>query len=270
VIERLRALPLDSGQAAFWWLGQSSFLLRLGDAVVLVDPFLAPHPDRLVPPPFAPEDAVGLDVVACTHDHLDHLDRDSLAGIAAASPDASVLVPRPVVDDVVALGVARARVIGAEPGKPVEVGSVKVHPVPACHGDSAEEGYTFGPDGLVRFLGYVFEANGVRVYHSGDTIPYEGLASGVRALAPEVALLPINGRDAEREALGIVGNLDEWEAAELAAEAAVDLLVPMHWDMFASNPGSPARLLDAARLHPRLAVLVPSRDRPFVYSRAAL
>lgn len=270
MIERLRALPLDAGQAAFWWLGQSSFLLRLGDATVLVDPFLAPRPDRLVPPPFAPDDAVGLDLVACTHDHLDHLDRESLAGIAAASPGASVLVPRPVVDDVVALGIPRERVVGAEPGEPVEVGSLTVHPLPACHGDSVEEGYTFGRDGLVRFLGFVFEGNGVRVYHAGDTILYDGLARAVQDLAPDVALLPINGRDAEREAQGIVGNLDEREAAGLAAEAGVDLLVPMHWDMFASNPGSPARLLDAARLHPRLSVLVPSRDRPFVYSRAVL
>jgi L-ascorbate metabolism protein UlaG (beta-lactamase superfamily) len=267
VIERLRALSLAPGEVALWWLGQSSFLLRLGDAVVLVDPFLAPHPDRLVPPPFDPGDAAGLDVVACTHDHLDHLDREALPGIADASPDARVIVPRPVVDDVVALGIPRERVVGAQPDEPVVLGSVTVHPLPACHGDLPGDGYTFGRDGLVRFLGYVFEADGVRVYHAGDTIPYDGLGRRVRELAPDVALLPINGRDAEREAQGIVGNLDEREAAELAAEAAVDLLVPMHWDMFAANPGSPARLLEEARAHTGLAVLVPARERPFVYTR---
>ena len=34
----------------------------------------------------------------------------------------------------------------------------------------------------------------------------------MRRLDPDVALLPINGRDAEREARGIVGNLNEREA----------------------------------------------------------
>ena len=38
--------------SAFWWLGQHSFLIRLGPAAVLVDPFLTPMPERNVPPLF--------------------------------------------------------------------------------------------------------------------------------------------------------------------------------------------------------------------------
>src|SRR5439155_659229 len=73
---------------ALAWLGQSSVALRLGAATVLVDPFLSPHPDRLVPPPFSAEEARGVDVVLITHDHLDHLDEDALPAIAVASPSA--------------------------------------------------------------------------------------------------------------------------------------------------------------------------------------
>jgi len=74
------------------WLGQSSFALRLGGATVLIDPFLSPHPDRVVPPPFAAEDAHGVDVLLITHDHLDHLDERAVPVIAAASPTAVVVV----------------------------------------------------------------------------------------------------------------------------------------------------------------------------------
>src|SRR5207244_12574422 len=83
-VERLAALRLADGEAALWWLGQSTFLLRFRSATVFVDPYLAPHPDRLVPPAFAPEDARGLDVVAIRHAHLDHLGAASRPGTPAA------------------------------------------------------------------------------------------------------------------------------------------------------------------------------------------
>ncbi len=261
----LTELELGEGEAALWWLGQSSFLLRLAGATVFVDPFLATHPERLVPPPFAPEEATEIDVVAITHDHLDHLDDKSLPGIAAASPDAAVVAPATALERLRALGVDDP--IGLRPDEPLRLGALTIHPLPACHGDSAGDAYTLGGG---RFLGYVFDGAGVRIYHAGDTIPFDGLAERLRALRPDVALLPINGRDAQREALGIVGNLDERDAVELAAAAGVDLLVPMHYDMFAANPGSPGTLVELARVHyPELAVLVLSRRRPFVYRRPA-
>jgi len=256
-----------SGEVELRWLGQSSFLLRFHGATVLVDPFLSPHPDRLVPPPFAPDEATGLDLVAITHDHLDHLDRESLPGIAAASPAARFVIPLPLVD---ALEVPADRVLGLRPGESAEIGALRVHAVAALHGDLPTDAYSFdgaAGDGACRFLGYVFDADGICVYHAGDTIAYPGLAEEVRRLAPDVALLPINGRDAEREAQDIVGNLDETEAVELAAEAGVDLLVPMHWDMFAANPGSPGRVVDLA-VGRGLGVFVPSHDRSLVYGRA--
>jgi hypothetical protein len=44
----------------------------------------------------------------------------------------------------------------------------------------------------------------------------------------------------------------------------------MHYDMFASNPGSPERLVELARArHPELQILVPSRARRFVYTNPA-
>jgi L-ascorbate 6-phosphate lactonase len=258
------------GQVALWWLGQSGFGLRGVSATLFVDPFLAEHPERLVPPPFAPEQAGGLVAVAITHDHLDHLDVESLPRLAEASPLAVFVVPEPVVGRVTDLGIAAARVVGAQPDRPVELGGVTIHPVPASHGDEPADAYGFGRErsnGLYRYLGYVFDLGGVRVYHAGDTIPYDGMERRLRELEIDVALLPINGRDAEREAQGIVGNLDEEEAAALAAAIEADLVVPMHYDMFAANPGSPGRLVEVAGARfPDLQVLVPSRARRLVYT----
>ena len=271
ILAALTSMQPPSGQVVLHWLGQSGFLVRGAGTTLLVDPFLSPHPDRLVPAPFAPGEAAGVEVVACTHDHLDHLDDGFLAALAEASPATRFVVPAPVAERVAGLGIPPERVVGAQPDAPIALGSVTVHPVPACHGVEPGDAYSFGRElsgGLYRYLGYVFELGGVRVYHAGDTIPYEGMAERLRGLRVDVALLPINGRDAAREAQGIVGNLDELEAAELAARIEADLLVPTHYDMFAANPGSPARLVEeAARRQPELAVLVPSRARPFTYTR---
>ena len=273
VLSRVAELGLSERQAALWWHGQSSFLLRGAGATVLVDPFLSAHPDRVVPPPFAPEEATGIDLVLITHDHLDHLDDEALPGIAAASPAARFVLPEPVAGRLTDLGVAEERVLPAQPGRPLEVSGVRIDPVPACHGVDPADAYTFGRElsgGLVRYLGYVLDVGGVRLYHAGDTVHYDGIEETVRALAPEVALLPINGRSPEREAVGIVGNLDEREAVDLAAAVGVATLVPMHFDMFAGNPGDPGLVVDLVRReHPDFAVLLLSRERPFVYTAAS-
>lgn len=257
VLGRLARYEPAPSSVVVCWLGQSGVALRLGGATALVDPFLSPHPERLVPPPFAPPEARGIDLVLITHDHLDHLDEEALPAIAAASPDATVVVPEGVVERVVELGVARGRVRGLSAEGRTEIGSVTVDAVPACHGEGMGDAYRLGP-----FLGYVVSAAGVRVYHAGDTIPFDGLVGRLRTLRVQLALLPINGRDAERETAGIVGNMDAFEAAELARDIGADAVVPLHWDMFAWNPGDPAALLAAAQTN----VIVLQHGKPFVYT----
>jgi L-ascorbate metabolism protein UlaG (beta-lactamase superfamily) len=228
--------------------------------------------ERLHPPAFDPEDAAGVDLVACSHEHYDHLDLASLPAVARASPGARFIVPLPLVDAVAAAGVPRGRLIGAQPGEALRFDGVTLHPVPARHGVGIADAYSFGRElsgGMYRYLGYVIDDGAVRVYHAGDTVAYAGMSDRLRALGVEVALLPINGRDHYRESAGIVGNLDHREAAMLAADAGADVLVPMHYDMFAGNQGYPAHLIDVVRReHPQLSVIVPTRERPFLFATA--
>lgn len=239
------------------WFGQASVALRLGGATALIDPFLSPRPERLVPPPFAAEEARGVDLVLITHDHWDHLDEVALPSVAAASPTATIVVPEELVPRVTGLGIEEARVRGLPADGSTQIGAVMVDAVPACHGEEIGDAYRLGP-----FLGYVVSAGGVRVYHSGDTVLFNGLVERLQQLGVHLALLPINGRDEEREAEGIVGNMDAREAAQLARDIGADAAVPLHWDMFAGNPGDPAEFVAAAQT----TVIVPRHSRPFVYT----
>ena len=255
-------------------LAQAGFVLRGAGTALVIDAFLSPRPDRLVPPTVAAEDLAGLDAILVTHEHRDHLDLVSLPALAAASPTAKVIVPAPIVDRVVdALGsdptvgrIRADRIVGALVDRELVIGAARVFPVPARHGVQMTDAYSFGLElsgGLHRFLGYVIELAGVRVYHAGDTIRYDGMAERLRELRVDLALLPINGRSAEREARGLVGNLDHAEAAHLAADADIPAMVPMHHDTIAGNTGSVEDLRTyAARHHPRLTVvaLAPFTD----------
>lgn len=270
LLARLADLPLRPGQVALWWLGQAGFALRGEGMTLLIDPFLAEEHDRAVPPAFLPEQAVGVDAILCTHDHIDHLDAESLPGMAAASPGARLVVPRPVVSRVTDLGIDAGRVIGAQPGEQIDLGSLTIHPVPAWHGVHVDDAYNLGDaisGGMVRYLGFVLSWEGVVLYHSGDTLAYPGQAAMMRDHNVQVALLPINGRDQWRESRDLVGNMDVRDAAHLAAEALVDVLVPMHYDMFAGNLGFPGHLVEFnQREGLDLTILLPGYHRPVIYT----
>jgi L-ascorbate 6-phosphate lactonase len=257
VLESLGRREVPPESVALVWLGQASFALRLGGRTVLIDPFLSAHPDRLVPAPFAPAETHGVELVLITHDHLDHLDDDAVRGIASASPNALFVVPEDVVDRVSSLNVDATRIRGLPADGNTEIGTLTVDAVPAAHGVTMEDAYRLGP-----FLGYVVSAGGVRVYHSGDTVPFDGLVERLRVLNVHLALLPINGRDPVREAEGIVGNLDAHEAARLAGEIGADAAVPMHWDMFAGNPGDPAAFVAESDT----TAIVLRHTHPFIYT----
>lgn len=255
------------------WLGQAGFIMRGGGVTVLVDACLSDHDGRTYPPPVDPATLTGVDLVLCTHEHIDHFDAATVAAVAAASPGAPVVVPAPIVDQATAAGVPADRVVGAVAGKALTGLAVPVHPVPARHGKDVSDAYTFGEQlsgGQVRYLGYVLEIGGARIYHAGDTLWYDGQEQTLRDLGVHVMLLPINGRDPVREADNLVGNLGPREAALLAAKAGADLLVPMHWDLFAHNLGFPDQLVAAVtRLDLDVPVFVPRRMRPFRYTAPA-
>ena len=240
-------------------LGQAGLRLRLAAVTVLIDPWTAPYPGRLRPPPPATF-AQGVDSVLVTHEHMDHLDKEFLARVAAHSPGARVALPRlaaPFLDGIVPAD----RVDPLEAGDTLELPwDVHVEAVPAYHALEPEH-----PVCSDRFLGYLVTANGTSLYHSGDTFVTKPLLAALRGRSPDVAVLPINGRDAFREFAGIVGNMSAREAVGLCSEIGARTLVPIHWDLFEGNTERPGSVLDAveelnASLHVLvLAHLVPLR-----------
>ena len=237
---------------------------------MLFDPFLSPY-DGTAPRLAARARArpSAIDVVFCSHEHVDHLDVPSIGAIATASPGAMFVVPSPIVDMVTEAGrPARPRRRNAARRLRWTIGGLTVRAVPACHGVTMDDAYGFGEtlSGRAGPLPRVRRRPGRRAHLSRrrhDPLRRHG-GDARRRSAIDVALLPINGRDAEREGRGIVGNLDHREAAWLGSRIDAGVLVPMHYDLFARNLGFPGALVETVgREFPEVPVLVPGA-RPAV------
>jgi L-ascorbate metabolism protein UlaG (beta-lactamase superfamily) len=239
------------------WLGQAGFRLDLGDSSLVVDPWVTPHENRLIPAPPLNLAADGLTALLVTHEHFDHLDLDFLPTLLERSPTATVVLPEALLGLVEGL-VRDSQILAVNPFDVVEVGGVVVDVVPAIHGVTMDDAYGDGRSlgGGPRFVGYAFRGR-PSVYVAGDTIVTDEVASSLARLDIGVALLPINGRDAEREGQGIVGNMDAGEAVELALAVGATRLIPYHWDGYAGNTVSPGSVVDAAGA--RIEVVVPAR-----------
>jgi L-ascorbate metabolism protein UlaG (beta-lactamase superfamily) len=231
------------GATRVWWLGQSGFLLLAANKTILFDPYLSdsltrkyehtdkPH-TRLTERVIAPDRLTGVDCITSSHNHTDHLDAETLIPLLEANPRAQLLIPRANLAFVLKrLGPIESRLIPIDAGESVSVAGTTFHAIPAAHNTVERD-----EKGSCLFLGYVAEIGSLRVYHSGDTLLHDTLASTLRPFAVHVAFLPINGNKPERR---VAGNLNGAEAAYLAHQIGARLTIPHHFDMFAFNTAPP-------------------------------
>ncbi|WP_372632148.1 MBL fold metallo-hydrolase [Cohnella sp.] len=270
LIREIEDTKVPYGVLAVWSLGQASFIVKGGSTVVYVDPFALSDEEverryglkRQYPSPMRPEQIVNADCCLITHEHSDHLDPDTIRAMAAANPKTLFVAPNCCLEEMRQCGVSEERLFRAETDKAVvEDGGFFVKPIPAAHEQLEQDS-----EGLFKHVGYVVRLNGVTWYHAGDTVIYDGLAERVAAERIDLALLPINGRDAFRTERGIIGNMDYREAAELAHRAGFGMTVPMHYDLFAGNSERPGYFVDHVYHNfPRLRTHVMARGERFVF-----
>lgn len=240
-VHRAREAP---GAFHLWWLGQSGFLLQREDGRhLLFDPYLSdrltrkyegtdtPHV-RMTERVVAPERLGFIDVLTSTHNHTDHLDVRTIGPIMRASPRVEILVPAANREFAARrLEVDPDRLTVVDAGGSVELAGFRFSAVPAAH-----EQLETDDEGRHTHLGFVVRFGDHTVYFSGDTVWYDGLVDRVRPYDPDLALLPINGRDPSR---GVPGNLTGEEAADLGRAIGASWVVPCHFEMFEFNTVSP-------------------------------
>lgn len=259
--ERITGFP-QAGQCGLFWLGQAGFWLDTGQHRVLIDPYLSDslatkyrgkkHPHiRMMPAPIDVMDLPKPDIVLVTHAHTDHMDPDTLGPLHQRFADVPFVVPAAAKATAQERIGADARLILADAGQVLNpLTGLWVHVFAAAHED-----FNLDEQGRHPFLGYGIATQDLRVYHSGDTIPFAGLKDAIAALEPDVLLLPVNGRDAARLSDGVPGNLTLAEAMEIAAP--YPMLVPHHFGMFDFNTLDPQAIDAAAKASQDVLIVRP-------------
>ncbi|MGE5251684.1 MAG: MBL fold metallo-hydrolase [Bacteroidota bacterium] len=235
-----------------WWLGQSGFLIQWQGRHLLIDPYLSdsltrkyagtdrPHV-RMTERVIDPGRLDFIDAVTSSHNHTDHLDAETLIPLMQANAGLKLLVGGAnLAFAAERLGVPTERLTplhAAGPG--VSVPPFQFHAIPSAH-----ETLEYDEQGEPRCLGLVLQAGPWTVYHSGDCVPHEGLPGQLGRWKIDLALLPINGRDAAR---GVPGNFTAEEAVQLGREIEAGLVVPCHYEMFEFNSVPPQEFVRAAK-----------------------
>jgi len=235
IFESLASVPSD--KIGLVYIGQAGFLMKHGNTVICVDPYLTDSVDRICekgdglwtrqyPAPIEPEKTYFVDYVFISHDHLDHADPETITGIAKANPNVKFVCSKAIEDKIAGYGANN--VIGLSVGDSIIEDDFASTIIPAAH-----EEIHLDEKGDVLEAGFVFDFGGITVYHSGDSLVYDGLSDIVRGT--DVMLLPVNGNGFYRRSDNIVGNMDSFDAARLAKECNTRLLIPMHYDMYLGN-----------------------------------
>ncbi|MDP8243741.1 MAG: MBL fold metallo-hydrolase [Candidatus Hinthialibacter antarcticus] len=249
----VNAARAEADDLHLWWLGQSGFLVQWQGRHCLFDPYLSesltqkyedtdkPHV-RMTGRVIAPERLDFIDIVTSTHNHTDHLDAETLLPLKQANPELKLVLPLANITFAAErLQCKPDWLVGFECGGRSVVDPFSVTGVPAAH-----EKLECDDLGRCHHMGFIVQFGPWTVYHSGDTVRYDGMAEQLRPYNIDIALLPINGRNPERR---VPGNLTGKEAAQLGQDIGARLVVPCHFDLFEFNSVTPdAFIAEAERI----------------------
>jgi L-ascorbate 6-phosphate lactonase len=239
LVEDILSTGVPPGSLGIWRLGQAGMLLSFPEAKLLIDPYLSNHCEavlgnpfdhrRLTRAPLDPAEIDFVDVIICTHEHLDHLDPPTLRTLARTNPAARVVAPGPSRRTLEDLGWER-RVLSSTPETGLALSGLTIRGFAVPHEDFDED-----PELGAPYQGYVVTDGYVTMGHLGDALDAPRVREALSKHDINVLAVPINGRDAARRAIGFAGNMTADEAVDLGRALNTGVTIPMHYDMFAQN-----------------------------------
>ena len=240
---------LTDNQIGIFYLGQEGFIIKFKDKYIMIDGYLSDYVDknccsenvkwvRRYAPPINPSELDFLDYVFCTHEHYDHADPYTLCAIAKVNKKAKFIVPPHITSTIESYGISPDKIVPAIADKKLCFDGFDVTPIPSAH-----EVLHKGDDSNYLELGYVFNLDGISLYHAGDCCLYDGLEERIKNT--DILMLPVNGRSYYKlNVLDIVGNMTAEEAVVLAKNIGAKLIIPMHFDLYDVNCINPASFAD--------------------------
>lgn len=223
------------------WIGHSSFLLQMGGLNILTDPHLTARasplsftgPKRVVASALDFVDLPHIDVVVVSHNHYDHMDKETLVRLAAQNGGP----PRYFVG----LGLKRwFEALGIETAVELDwwdsqaVEGLTLHFVPTQHWSKR----TLWDANQTLWGGWLIESPRFRFFHAGDA-GYSRDFADIRArFGPiDLAAFPVGGY-APRWFMRVY-HMDPDDAVQAHQDLGARFSVGMHWGTFAGFTDEP-------------------------------
>ncbi len=173
-----------------YWLGHASFLLKVGNKNIYIDPYSIP------------EGLPKADIILITHPHFDHLSPQDIEKVERKGT--VVVLPKESKDKL-----THPNAVYMVPGQEVTLGEFVIRTIPAYNLEKSFHPKEKG------WVGYIVETPIGSVYHAGDT----DLIPEMEGIKVDVALLPVGG----------TYTMDWAQAVEAAKKMDVGVAIPMHW-----------------------------------------
>ena len=196
------------------WIGQAGFLIDTGEFKMMVDPYLSDSVakintknQRRIPVDEKLFDEQ-IDVLLITHEHMDHMDPETLPRLFNTERSITVLAPKNAWEKVRQYGGTHNYVMFNR-GTVWTYKNVTYTAVKAEHSDSSA-------------IGCIINDGKQKLYITGDTLYnkeiFEDLPNDIYAV-----FLPING---------VGNNMNIADAKNFAKKSGAKKAIPIHWGMF--------------------------------------
>ena len=199
------------------WLGQAGLMMETDGKTILIDPYLSDNVKNFEPKNYrrVPVEERFLqikpDVILITHNHLDHLDKETLKYYLTEDAACLVLVPNGSWQEIRKFG-GNSNYVLFNNGTTWTQDQVTFRAVKAEHSDPYA-------------IGVIITAEGENYYITGDTLYSEDVFNSLPAIPLKAVFLPING---------VGNNMNATDAAAFAKRTGAKYAVPFHVGMFDS------------------------------------
>jgi len=192
------------------YLGHSCFLIKIGDILLLTDPFISGNPQTSV-------DILKInpDLILVTHDHQDHIG-DAIT--IAKKSNCKIVCIVDLVNELSKQGIS---CLFGNFGGTIDYKDIKISFVKAEHTSL---------HGLP--VGYVIRSKEKSIYFAGDTNIFSDMNLIRELYNPNIVFLPIDG----------FYNMGPFEASHAVRLLRPKIVIPMHYGTFPQLKGTPEQL----------------------------
>ena len=230
-----QAFDAPAGRIAVSWFGHSTALLEIDGYRVLTDPVWSERcspsdvvgPSRMHPPPVPLESLPALDAIVVSHDHYDHLDIDTIIGLAR-SQWAPFVVPLGVGSHLREWGIPDERIIELDWNERTRIDELTLICTPARHFSGR-----FLSRNTTLWASWAIIGPAHRAFFGGDT----GYTKSFTEIGSEhgpfdVTLMPVGAYNKSWPDI----HMNPEDAVRAHLDVHGGLLVPIHWCTFRLAP----------------------------------